>query len=82
LSESRPVYAIDVPGFGRSSRCNFSLDPIVAEQQFVDSIEEWRKSMKIEKMVLCGHSFGGYLVISLLHFSNIFKFIDRKKFTT
>jgi hypothetical protein len=45
LSELRPLYAIDLLGFGRSSRSQFGTDPIEVENQFVDSIEEWRKEM-------------------------------------
>jgi abhydrolase domain-containing protein 5 len=40
LSFDRPVYALDLPGFAHSSRPISSLDPIEAEQQFVDMIEE------------------------------------------
>ena len=61
LSESRPLYAIDVLGFGRSSRPTFSNDPIIAENEFVDSLNEWRKALNIKKMILLGHSFGGFL---------------------
>ena len=61
LSQDRPVYAIDLPGFGRSTRCDFSNDAILAEMEFVDCIEEWRKAMKLDKFILLGHSFGGYL---------------------
>lgn len=61
LSQNRPVYAIDLPGFARSSRSDFAKDPLVAEKQFVKAIEEWRKEVNIPKMILLGHSFGGFL---------------------
>ncbi|KAJ2743311.1 hypothetical protein GGI20_003849 [Coemansia sp. BCRC 34301] len=63
------IYAIDWLGMGRSSRPTFKgcrsegEDKRVshAEEFFVESLEEWRKRMGIEKMTLCGHSFGGYM---------------------
>ncbi|XP_056148806.1 (Lyso)-N-acylphosphatidylethanolamine lipase [Lampris incognitus] len=64
LSYSRPVYAFDLLGFGRSSRPSFSTDPAMAEEQFVNSIELWRKSVGLENMILLGHSLGGYLATS------------------
>jgi pimeloyl-ACP methyl ester carboxylesterase len=64
LSKSHPLYAFDLIGFGRSSRPSFSQDPIVAEMQFVESIEDWRKQMNIDKMILLGHSLGGFLISS------------------
>lgn len=57
---NRKIYAFDILGFGRSSRPNFNLDGDV-EEQFVDSIERWRASMGLERMIILGHSFGGYL---------------------
>lgn len=64
LSSERTVYALDLPGYARSSRCRFSSDPAKAELQYVSAIESWRKKVGIERMALLGHSFGGYLCSS------------------
>jgi pimeloyl-ACP methyl ester carboxylesterase len=62
LSQYYTVYAIDLLGFGRSSRPPFegkTADD--GENYFLNSFEEWRKRMKLEKFALFGHSFGAYL---------------------
>ncbi|XP_076248042.1 pummelig isoform X1 [Calliopsis andreniformis] len=64
LASQRPVYAIDILGFGRSSRPVFSNQAQEAEDQLVRSIEEWRREMQLEKFVLLGHSMGGFLAAS------------------
>ncbi|XP_042568284.1 (Lyso)-N-acylphosphatidylethanolamine lipase-like isoform X1 [Cyprinus carpio] len=64
LSRSRPVYAFDLLGFGRSSHPSFPSDASLAEEQFVTSIEQWRQSLGLERMILLGHSLGGYLATS------------------
>lgn len=64
LSQHRPVYALDLLGFGRSSRPSFSTDAQQAEQQFVESIEQWREQVGLESMILLGHNLGGYLAVS------------------
>lgn len=64
LAVEHPVYAFDTLGFAKSSRPAFSYNPEKIEQQFVDSIEKWREVMGIERMVLLGHSFGGFLASS------------------
>jgi len=75
LCLNRPVYAIDLPGFARSSRPRFSLDPIEAEKQFINILEEWRIEIGLnEEFILLGHSFGGFLSASYaLHYPKYVK---------
>ncbi|KAJ3609112.1 hypothetical protein NHX12_023638 [Muraenolepis orangiensis] len=61
LSGGGPVYALDLLGFGRSSRPQFSSDPQEVEEQFLWALEEWRQRVGLESMVLLGHNLGGYL---------------------
>lgn len=61
FAQDRPVYAIDLPGMGRSSRSTFSGDASTAENEYLLSIERWRQAVGLEKFILCGHSFGGFL---------------------
>lgn len=61
LAKDHPVYAFDVLGCSRSSRSHFSDDAHEIENQFIDSIDKWRAALNIDKMILIGHSFGGFL---------------------
>ncbi|KAL4616923.1 1-acylglycerol-3-phosphate O-acyltransferase ABHD5 isoform X2 [Arapaima gigas] len=61
LSQLRPLYAFDLLGFGQSSRPHFSTGAEEAENQFVESIEQWRAKIGLETMILLGHNLGGYL---------------------
>ena len=76
LSTSRMIYGIDLPGFGLSSRkvkfpcskekypedCNkASKLASKSEKRMIELIEKWREAMRIEEMILLGHSFGGYI---------------------
>jgi len=70
------VYAIDLLGFGRSSRPHFrAKTPEEAERFFVDALERWRIEVNLEKMILLGK----YIYIYILFKKNIkfycFKFI-------
>lgn len=62
------IHAIDLLGFGLSSRPKFpnfpsntKKDIYKVEDWFIDSFENWRLKRNIGKFILMGHSFGGYL---------------------
>ena len=64
------VIAIDTLGCGQSSRPRWELghgeacNVADAEDFFVGGLERWRVAMKIDRMVLMGHSLGGYLAVA------------------
>jgi len=69
------LFALDWLGMGRSSRPPFHIPNSVvkqgvearvkaAESFFVDSLEEWRQKMELERMTLVAHSLGGYLSLA------------------
>jgi len=67
LSERFPntrFYSLDLLGMGCSAH-TFNMSslrtPGEAESYFISSLETWRSSLGLERMMLCGHSFGGYL---------------------
>ena len=61
LHSDRKLLAIDLPGFGRSTRMPFPQNATLAEKQFITSIEQWRNVIGVEKFILIGHSLGAYL---------------------
>lgn len=79
---AKSVYALDMLGWGLSSRPPFDLDKNhkygkpknqeevdkyqtdATEQVFVESLEAWRKAHNIPKMILAGHSMGGYMSVA------------------
>lgn len=64
---SSAVHALDLLGWGLSSRPKFALTDDTtetAEAFFVESLEAWRKYHNIPKMILGGHSMGGYISIA------------------
>lgn len=72
LPNSR-FFALDWLGMGRSSRPPYALPHSkarsaerieAAESYFLASLEQWREKMQIDKMVLVGHSLGGYLSVA------------------
>ena len=66
LSESYNVFGIDLLGMGCSGRPDIPWAKLTSSQvidTYVESIEQWRKHMKLEKLNLIGHSFGAYFSI-------------------
>jgi len=80
------VYALDWLGMGRSARVPFTVKAkrndvagrvSEAESFFVDSLEQWRVKMGLEKMTLIGHSLGAYfsVVYALNHPTRVNKLV-------
>jgi pimeloyl-ACP methyl ester carboxylesterase len=55
------IYAIDLIGYGLSSKPIFSNDYILSETLFIDSIEAWRIKLNLKSIIICAHSFGCYV---------------------
>lgn len=62
LARDRTVYALDLPGFGRSSRVTFGKEPSEIKERLIASLDKWRERLGLDKINLLGHSFGGFLV--------------------
>lgn len=63
------IYAIDLLGWGLSSRPSFDAllddDSLqAAEDFFVESLEHWRRAHKLDRIILAGHSMGGYIAVA------------------
>jgi len=62
LSKKYKVYCIDMLGMGLSSRPKFDCESTEETIEFfVESLEQFRISLGIEKFSLGGHSFGSYM---------------------
>lgn len=80
------LYSLDWLGMGCSSRSPYKMRGSAprtrerveaSETFFLEALEEWREKMQIEKMVLVGHSLGGYLstVYALKHPERVSKLV-------
>ncbi|KAG6976690.1 hypothetical protein JG688_00001123 [Phytophthora aleatoria] len=53
------LYVVEWKGIGRSLRPVFKpKNAAEADAFFVESLEEWREELKLDKFILCGHSMG------------------------
>jgi len=73
LSKTYTVYALDMPGFGKT------IEPKNAwcVDDYVDFVIKFIEKMKIEKISLLGHSFGGRVIIKLVNRENLKFKIDK-----
>ena len=62
------IYSLDLLGWGLSSRPRFAAlrdsSREITEAFFVESLEAWRKAQRVDKMILAGHSMGGYISVA------------------
>lgn len=65
LAQFYTVYAIDLPGFGRSSRPMYlGTTPVEAESYFVGAFDLWMDAVGLDKAIVMGHSLGAFLSAS------------------
>jgi proline iminopeptidase len=60
LSQEMPVILYDQAGCGRSRRAGSRK--VFSVEGFISELEDLRRELKIEKMHLLGHSFGGLII--------------------
>jgi pimeloyl-ACP methyl ester carboxylesterase len=60
-SQGFAVYMLDLPGFGNSPEPKNAF----SVQDYADIVAEFIKKLKLNDIILVGHSFGGRVVISL-----------------
>lgn len=63
LSKTYTVYALDMPGFGKTGEPKMAW----CVDDYVDFVIKFIEKMKIEKLSLLGHSFGGRVIIKLVN---------------
>ncbi len=73
LSKEHIVYALDLPGFGKSEEPKKSMDV----SGYVDFVIKFIEKMEIKKVSILGHSFGGRIIIKMANRDNLTFKIDR-----
>ncbi|UII33846.1 alpha/beta hydrolase [Fulvivirga ulvae] len=63
LAEHYRVLAPDLPGFGNTPlpKSDFNIDDVA------EMVYQWLKMLNIDKMVMIGHSLGGYITLAFAH---------------
>ena len=73
LKKEHIVYALDLPGFGKTKEPDFAWNV----DNYVDFVIKFIEEMKIEKLSLLGHSFGGRIIIKLANKDDLNFKLDR-----
>lgn len=73
LSKSNTVYALDMPGFGKSEEPKKSMDV----SGYVDFVIKFIEEMEIKKVSILGHSFGGRIIIKMCNLNKLPFEIDK-----
>jgi cardiolipin-specific phospholipase len=63
----KSIHALDLLGWGLSSRPTYALaneSLATVEDFYVESLEAWRKANGLDRMILAGHSMGGYFSVA------------------
>lgn len=63
LSKSNNIYALDLPGFGKSDEPK----EIWNVDKYVELVEKFIEKLDLKEIDLIGHSFGGRIIIKLLN---------------
>lgn len=63
LSKNFKIYAIDLPGGGRSSRLDFSKMNL--EKDLIDVVYQFIKQIGVEELDIVGSSIGGWIALKL-----------------
>lgn len=67
LSKEHIVYALDLPGFGKSEEPKKAMDV----SGYVDFVVKFIQKMEINEISILGHSFGGRIIIKMANISNL-----------
>ncbi|KAF0986682.1 hypothetical protein HZS_5906, partial [Henneguya salminicola] len=74
---NNPIFALDLPGFGLSSRISFPDKIEDIEEKFCDILMAWQMKMGLKKIIIMSHSLGAYIscCYSILNPSSVISLI-------
>lgn len=73
LSKEHVIYALDLPGFGKSDEPHDSW----SVDDYVDFVIDFIREMDIKQISILGHSFGGRIIIKMANRDNLLFEIEK-----